>query len=154
MRAGAEEMSKKNLNSMFAFVSAFLVVASSRIVATINEAVANMTVLLLLGVCFMLLVGVFHTGDDKKSPPMKNIFQIIMFVGIIAIFLHAIKTRDGTPWLYYAWGWIVSNLDTGVVGAILLTVIMIVLIGFVTGNEGGLFSKNSGESGGNGDKPH
>ncbi|MFH2019981.1 MAG: hypothetical protein ABIJ34_01075 [archaeon] len=133
---GDREMAKKNLNSMFAFVTAFLVVASSRLVAAVNEAVANMTVLLLLGVCFMILVGVFHTGKDEFALPngYKNIFMIMMFVGILFIFLHAIKTPNGTPWLYFSWNFIVNNIGTGAVGALILTIVIVVIMGFITGD--------------------
>ena len=131
---GIGEMPKKNLNSMFAFVTAFLVVASARLVATVNEALANMTILLLLGFCFMLLTGVFHTGKDEfeMSKNYKNLFFVIMLVGIIAIFLHAIKTNNGTPWLYFAWGYIVRNIGTGAMGALILTILIVAVMGYVT----------------------
>ncbi|MEM3374285.1 MAG: hypothetical protein QXE31_03620 [Candidatus Woesearchaeota archaeon] len=134
---GEHTYSKKNLNAMFAFVTAFLVVASSRLVATINEAVANMTILMLLGVCFLLLLGVFHTGDKELelSQTYKTIFTVISFIGIIIIFLHALKTNDGTPWLYYGWNFLVTNLDTGAVGAVILTIAVVVLMGYITSDQ-------------------
>ena len=134
-----QEIAKKNLNSMFAFVTSFLVVASTRLVAAVNEAVANMTILLLLGFSFLLLVGVFHTGKDEfdlKDGPFKTIFMWLMFIGILAIFLHAIKTDNGTPWLFFAWGFIVNNLDTGAMGALILTVLIVALMGYITGKSG------------------
>jgi len=131
---GVGEMPKKNLNSMFAFVTAFLVVASSRLVAAVNEAVANMTILLLLGFAFLLLVGVFHTGKEEMElkGPFKGILMWIMFVGILLIFLHALKTADGTPWLYFAWGFLVNNIDTGAMGALVLTIIVVGLMMYIT----------------------
>lgn len=128
------EMAKKNLNSMFAFVTSFIVVASSRLVATVNEAIANMTILLLLGFGFMLLVGVFHTGKDelKIDKTYKTIFMVIMLVGILGIFLHAVKTKDGTPWLYFGWGYLVNNIDTGAMGALILTLLIVGMMGFIT----------------------
>ena len=130
-----EEVAKKNLNSMFAFVTAFLVVASSRLVAAVNEAVANMTILMLLGFCFLLLTGVFHTGKEEHTihGPYRAIFIVIMFVGILLIFLHALKTNDGTPWLYFAWNFLVENLDTGAVGALILTIFIVILMYYITG---------------------
>ncbi|MEM4397710.1 MAG: hypothetical protein QW757_03755 [Candidatus Woesearchaeota archaeon] len=132
-----EYLPKKNLNAMFAFVTAFLVVASSRLVATINEAVANMTVIMLLGVCFLILLGVFHTGNEemKINDTYKNIFTIISFIGIILIFLHALKTNDGTPWLYFGWNFLVTNLDTGAVGAVILTIIVVGLMGYIVSDQ-------------------
>ncbi len=134
-KIGEEEVSKKNLNSMFAFVSAFLVVASTRLVAAVNEAVANMTILLLLGVCFLLLIGVFHRGKEELElqKGYKSLFTILMFAGVILIFLHAIKTKDGTPWLYFAWEFIVTNFDSGAMGALILTIIVVALMGYITG---------------------
>ncbi len=134
-KIGETEVTKKNLNSMFAFVTSFLVVASSRLVAAVNEAVANMTILLLLGVSFLLLVGVFHTGKDelKLEKGYKNIFMVLMFIGILAIFLHALKTTNGTPWLYFGWGYLVDNIDTGAMGALILTILVVIMMGYITG---------------------
>ena len=133
-KIGDTEYTKKNLNSMFAFVTSFLVVASSRLVAAINEAVANMVILLLLGICFLLLVGVFHTGKDELEigKPFKSIFTWLAFIGIILIFLHALKTSDGTPWLFFAWGFVSKNIDTGAMGALILTIIVVVVMGYIT----------------------
>jgi hypothetical protein len=133
-KIGDTEYTKKNLNSMFAFVVSFLVVASSRLVAAINEAVANMVILMLLGICFLLLIGVFHTGKDELEvgKPFKSIFTWLAFIGIILIFLHAIKTADGTPWLFFAFGFIVKNIDTGAMGALILTVVVVVVMGYIT----------------------
>ena len=134
-KIGETEVTKKNLNSMFAFVTSFLVVASSRLVAAVNEAVANMTILLLLGVSFLLLVGVFHTGKDelKLEKGYKNIFMVLMFIGILAIFLHALKTNDGRPWLYFGWEYLVNNIDTGAMGALILTILVVIMMGYITG---------------------
>ncbi len=128
------EYPKKNLNSMFAFITSFFVVASSRLVATINEAIANMVVLLLLGICFLLLAGVFHTGKEEYelSKDYRNIFMVIMFVGILLIFLHAIKTKNGTPWLYFAWGFLVNNFDTPAFGALILTIMLVLMMMWIT----------------------
>ena len=137
-KIGEDYVSKKNLNSMFAFVTAFLVVASSRIVAAVNESIANMTVLLLLGVCFIILAGVFHTGEEEFEIPKgyRQLFLVVMFVGIALIFLHALKTDDGTPWLVFAWDWLVNNIDTGAVGALILTILVVLLMGYITGKPG------------------
>ena len=128
------EYPKKNLNSMFAFVTSFFVVASSRLVATINEAIANMVILLLLGICFLLLAGVFHTGKEEYelAKGYRNIFMIIMFVGILAIFLHAIKTKTGTPWLYFAWGFLLNNYDAPAFGALILTAMLVFMMMWIT----------------------
>ena len=53
------EVTKKNINSIVAFVIGFLVIASTKLVAVINEVMANIVLLLILVVSFLLLVGVF-----------------------------------------------------------------------------------------------
>ncbi|MBN2422398.1 hypothetical protein JXB41_04160 [Candidatus Woesearchaeota archaeon] len=141
------ELSRKNLNSMFAFVTAFLVVASTQIVAAINEAVANITLLLLLAVCFLLLVGTFHTGKDefKLEKRYVTIFSIIMFVGIALIFLHAVKTKEGTPWLVYGWEWVMAHWDSGSFGALILTLFVIGMMFYITRAPGKEESKKEDE---------
>ena len=87
-----EMMPKKNLNAMVALIVAFLVVASTRLVAAINEVMANIILLLILAICFLLLVGVFHSDKEfslDKSPWVK-FFMIFMFIGIVVIFLNAL----------------------------------------------------------------
>jgi hypothetical protein len=82
-----------------------------------------------------LLIGVFHTGKDEMKLPngYKNIFMVLMFVGILIIFLHALKTDNGTPWLYFGWGFLVKNIDTGAMGALILTGFVVLMMGFITG---------------------
>ena len=45
-----QKYTRKNLNSMVAFVTAFLVVASAKLVAIINETISNVVLLLLLAI--------------------------------------------------------------------------------------------------------
>ena len=126
---GVEEIegnqyTRKNLNSMVAFVTAFLVVASSRLVAIINETMANMVLLLLLSVCFLMLIGSFmkETKEGVFLDPKSKMFMVfvgIMFVGIILIFMNALG------WLYPMWTYIVAHYDSTVVASILLVAIIV-----------------------------
>ncbi|MBR9693218.1 hypothetical protein GOV07_04815 [Candidatus Woesearchaeota archaeon] len=128
-RVGDKEYTKKNVNSMLAFVCAFFVVASSKLVAAINQLVGSMVLLLVLLVCFMLLVGSMHK-DDKSGFELKgfyrNAFYVIMFVGMILIFLNSVG------WLQAAWGYTVTHLDSQLIGMIMLLIIIIALMVFVT----------------------
>lgn len=125
---------QKNLNSLFAFVTAFLVVASTRIVRAINEALANVVLVLLMAVAFLLLAGTFHTGKEefKLEGMYKGLFVGIMFASVILIFLHAIKTKDGKPWLFVGWEFIVNNYHEGAVSALLLTLALIGFMMYIT----------------------
>jgi len=97
-KVGDKTLTKKNLNAMVAFVVAFLVIASTQLVATINSVMANVVLLLILGVSFLLLVGVFF-GDKEFTlenfPKWVTFFMVLMFIGIVLIFLNALD------WLRY-----------------------------------------------------
>ena len=87
-----QEIAKKNLNSIVAFVVAFLVIASTQLVAVISEVMANVTLLLILGICFMMLVGSFY-GDKQFSledTKWVKFLMIFMFIGVVIIFLNAL----------------------------------------------------------------
>lgn len=120
-----EEVTKKNLNSMVAFVIAFLVVASTRLVAVINEVMANIVLLLLLSVSFLLLIGSFYSKGQEVALERgfwRIFFMIIMFVGIVLIFLNALD------WLEPIWDFLVHYYDSTIVGSIIL---LAVILGFM-----------------------
>ncbi|MBN1544966.1 hypothetical protein JW898_05915 [Candidatus Woesearchaeota archaeon] len=119
------EFTRKNLNAMVAFVVAFLVVASSRLVAVINETMANMVLLLIMSVCFLILIGSFMKETREGvflQGGWATFFMIIMFVGIVLIFTNALG------WLEPAWNWLLQHYDSTVVASILLVAAM---VGFV-----------------------
>tara|TARA_Y100000310_G_scaffold345831_1_gene470777 strand:+ start:900 stop:1493 length:594 start_codon:yes stop_codon:yes gene_type:complete len=128
-----KEYSKKNLNAMAAFVISFMVVASSRLVQTITEISSNMVVLLFLSVFFLLLIGSFYREGELVSleGPWRKLFMVIMFIGIVAIFLYGIKTEDGDPWLEYVLEYIVDNFDSTAVGSIVLIIIILIFMWYV-----------------------
>ncbi|MBW3018740.1 hypothetical protein KY329_00965 [Candidatus Woesearchaeota archaeon] len=136
-KIGETEVTKKNLNAMVAFVLAFLVVASSKLVATITAVSSEVIVLLLLSVFFLMLVGTFHGEDELKQGmklenPWKAIFFAIMFIGIAAIFLDAIKTEAGNSWLEVAIGVLLQAGSSTGIAAILLLIVMIAIVVFIT----------------------
>ena len=59
----------------------------------INESIANVVLLLLLSVCFLLLIGSFFKEEEYsfflEKGPWRTMFMVIMFVGIVVIFLNA-----------------------------------------------------------------
>jgi hypothetical protein len=128
-----KKYTRKNQNSMLAFVISFLVIASTELVRTINEAMANVVILILLSICFMLLVGSLHTGEKEfalKDGWLKA-FYVIFFVGIVGIFLHAIHYKD-QPFTEYAWDYLTSNWDTNWFGSLILIAIMVGFMLFIT----------------------
>jgi len=77
---------KKSLNAIVAFVISFLVVASANLVKVINEAVANVVLLLIVLIMFLMLVGTM-VGDKEISmenyPNWMKFFMLLLFMGIV-----------------------------------------------------------------------
>lgn len=105
-KIGDKQISKKNLNSMVSFVTAFLVIASTQLVSIINEVMANVVLLLILGICFMLLIGVFFKEGEltlDKFPKWLQFFMVLMFIGIVLIFLNALGWLQNIINLFQYW---------------------------------------------------
>ena len=89
-----KKTTKKNLNAMVAFVTAFLVIASTQLVAVINQVMANIVLLLILAISFLLLVGVFFGDNEftlKEFKGWTSFFMFMMFIGVVVIFLNALE---------------------------------------------------------------
>ena len=105
-KVGDREVTKKNLNSMVALAVAFLVIASTRLVAVVNEVMANVVLLLILAICFLLLVGVFFGSKEftlEKYPNWIRFFMVLMFIGIVLIFLNALDWLTYVFAVFEAW---------------------------------------------------
>jgi hypothetical protein len=124
-----KDISRKNLNGMTSFVVAFFVVASTRLVAIINEVLANTVLLLLLSICFLMLAGSFHSGKDEffLKGGWKTFFMIIMFVGIVLIFLNALG------WLQVIYENLFFKFDSVTVSSIVLVLVIVLFMLYVTG---------------------
>ena len=119
------EFTRKNLNAMVAFVVAFLVVASSRLVAVINETMANMVLLLMMSVCFLILIGSFMR-ETKEGVFLEKgwatFFTVIMFIGLLIIFFNALG------WLEPAWNYLLAHYNSTAMASIILIAAMIGLV--------------------------
>ncbi|MBI2133686.1 hypothetical protein HYU11_03315 [Candidatus Woesearchaeota archaeon] len=133
---GGEEYTRKNLNAMTAFSIAFFVIASANLVRVINEVAGNMILLLIGSVFFLMLVGSFHQetkeGFFLEKGFTRNAFIGIMFTGLVVIFLHAIRTKDGKTWLDQIFEWIRDFGVNDAVPSIVLALVMIGLILYIT----------------------
>lgn len=137
-----KELPKKNLNAMVAFVIAFFVVASSELVRVINEALANIVLLLLLSIGFMLLVGSFHNGKDEfvLKGGWKTAFMVIMFIGIVLIFMSALH------WLDKIYDWLKDNAASNWVSGLILVALVIGFMVYVTHEPSSNKDKKSEDS--------
>lgn len=131
-KIGDKEYPKKNLNAMVAFVIAFFVVASSQLVETITKVSSNMVILLLLVVFLLLLIGSFYGEGEigKKGIEGKQriVFIIAVSLGIIFIFMDAIKTGTGISWLDYSFDYLKNYWSSTAVASVIL---ILFIIGFM-----------------------
>jgi lysylphosphatidylglycerol synthetase-like protein (DUF2156 family) len=136
-----KEITRKNLNGMTAFVIAFFVVASTQLVMAMNYILGYVTLLLLFSICFLLLAGSFHTGKEEFAlqKGWKTMFMIIMFIGVIIVFLAALPDPQNS-WLNYLWFNLTMNFNSVVVSSLVLIIIIIVFMLYVTGS----FDKKKG----------
>ena len=141
---GSEEIegkkyTRKNINAMTSFVIAFFVVASSRIVEIITEVSANVVLLLLGSVLFLMLIGSFYKETPEGvflEEPWKQIFIGIMFLGLTLIFLHAVRTEDGKTWLDVLLESIKDIANSKTVASIVFAIVVIVfMIIIISGGE-------------------
>ena len=127
-KINGQELTKKNLNSIVAFVTAFLVIASTQLVAVINEVMANVVLLLILAVCFLMLVGVFF-GDKEftlaEYPGWIKFFMVVMLIGIVVIFLNALD------WLKYIFALFVY-WEAEWAATIIFLIVIVIFIIFIT----------------------
>jgi hypothetical protein len=71
-KSGTEHsFTRKNLNAVVAFCIGFFVIASSQLVRVISEVMANVIILIVTAVCFMLAIGVYHTGQEEMEVGKK-----------------------------------------------------------------------------------
>ncbi|MBT4935248.1 hypothetical protein HOL21_04720 [Candidatus Woesearchaeota archaeon] len=123
-----KEYTKKNINSIVAFIVALLVVASTQLVSVINEVMANVVLLLILAVCFLLLVGVFFKDNEfslEKMPGWTKFFMVVMFIAIIVIFLNALDWFQYIFALFVFW-------DATWAAAIIFVLVMLGFMWFIT----------------------
>ena len=120
-------------------------VASSNLVRVINEAVANIVLLLVIIIMFLMLVGTMF-GDKEVTlenyPGWTKFFMVILFIGIVVIFLQALG------WLEGLFGFLILNYRLEWVAALILLVVIIAFMWFVTREEGKAPRKKEEKKGG------
>ena len=136
-KIGEQELTKKNINSIVAFATAFLVIASTQLVSVINEVIANVVLLLILAVSFLMLVGVFFGDQEftlKEFPGWIKFFMVMMFIGVVAIFMNAIKvkTKKGTHSILEVVFSIFQNWEAEWAATIIFLIVIIGFMAFVT----------------------
>lgn len=128
-----KKYTRKNLNAMVSFVIAFLVIASSKLVETITQVSSHMVILLLLAIFFLILVGAFYKEGEGVflEGGWKTLFMIIMFVGIVVVFLNAIKTESGESWWEWFWDYLGAHWTSAGVASIILLIIILIFMYYI-----------------------
>jgi hypothetical protein len=126
---------KANLDSMVAFVIGLLFVAASKAVSVVNEALPQVIVLVVVGLGFLLMLGIFSnpkgTVFDNIGETARLIIGIFMAIAVVLIFLGVIKTDRGDSWLEFAWNYAITYWNGAVMGSIVLFIVVIAAIFFV-----------------------
>lgn len=129
------EYTKKSLNAMIAFVTGFFVVASTQLVAVINQTLSQIFLLLLLVVCFLLVWGSFHQQSkdgfflDPKNKYHRfyyNALMAVVMIAIVMIFLNALG------WLEKIYDYLKDNWNTDYVAAVIFILLIIGLMAWIT----------------------
>ncbi len=119
------EVTRKNLNTIVAFSISFFVIASVQLVGIISSIMANVALILVISVCFLMMVGVFYKDGEfdfaGKHKGWTSAFIIISFIALIIIFLNAMDWLQFIVSLFENWNadWAASIIFMAfVIGAI------------------------------------
>ena len=132
IKSGKDEVaySRKNLNAIIAFTSAFFVIASSELVRLLSEVIANTMILVVTGTMFMLALGISHDSSEGKEFQLqgnyKKYFLAANAVGILLILLNALG------WLQIAYSWLVSNWSSSYGMTILMVGVFVGFMAWIT----------------------
>ena len=127
-----KETPKKNLDAMVSFVVALLVVATNKVVTAINKSLPNVVLLIVVFLSFLLMLGIFWKSEEfdfkGKHPAWYTAFSVILFIGLIFVFLDALTMDDGKTWLEYLLSFIGKNSGGSVLGSIVFLGVTIAAI--------------------------
>lgn len=126
---------KSNLDAMVAFVIGLLVVAATKVVGIINEALPQVMLLVVVSLSFLLMLGIFARPDktffDSIGTKFMNGIMIIFSIAVVLIFLGVIENSRGESWLEYGWNFMIDNWNGAILGSIVLFIIFIGAIFYV-----------------------
>ena len=133
---------------MVAFVFGLLVVATANVVRVINESLPNIVLLVVISVSFLILIGTFMKDPmdfPKQHKKFYITFAVLMFIGVILIFLNAIYfdyQGEEVSVLEYSLDYIFQNWSGTVFGSIIIfLVIIFAIVIVVNGGFGGKGNK-------------
>ena len=130
---------RKNLNAMVAFCTAFFVVASAQLVALINVFVARIALVLIILVMFMLLIGSLQKQQGSDG---FDFLERWKWLGGVVIAAVVLIFADGVGWLQPAWEYVTGHWDSNLMGTVFLFAIVVGFILWVTNTPDGETKKS------------
>ena len=135
-KIGDTEYTRKNLNAIVAFVLGLLVVAATKIVGVINQALPRISLLVVVSLSFLLAIGIFmKDGNDLYERLGKNwlvFLMITMFIVVVLIFMSVIPANANQTWLDYAIDFVINYWDGTLFSSLVLFGIFIWAIMYIT----------------------
>ena len=124
---------KKSLNAMVAFVTAFLVIASSQLVSIINESLSKIVLLILMIICFLVLIGTFFSESEEVilEGGWRIFFMVVMLIGVILVFLSSVRNESGVSWLSNIINYLKLNFSSTGVSALILIIVIVVFMAYI-----------------------
>jgi len=135
-----EEIPKRNLNTLVAFVIAMITVATNKVVNAINLALPNIVLIIISFVAFLLMIGVFFGSEEfklvEKYKELTLGLVIASLVILVLIILNSLTLDDGRSWLDFVIEYVVNNLSGPVVTSIIFLIIAVIAIVYITKSPG------------------
>lgn len=128
---------RKNLNSVVAFVLAFIVIAANKAVNFLSAALPNIVLLMVVGLCFLMLIGVFLKEGEldlsSKHSGWYKAFMIIMFIALIVVVLGAYPVGGSNALMY-----LLEKIDLtdGIVSGVIVFVVIGAIMYFIVKGGG------------------
>lgn len=128
-----EDVPRRNINSMVAFVVAFFVIAATKIVKAIQESLPLVAMVLIVVISLMLLVGSLASGSEEfsfsKHKTWFGFLGILIGIGVLAIFLHAVD------WLEPVLNYIERYWQNTLIPSLILLAVIIGTVFYVVRGE-------------------
>jgi len=138
-KVDGQTITRKNINAIVAFVMAFFVVGSSKLVGLINTVASQVFLLLLLVILFLMLVGVLQKeGEYELNEGWRKFLMPVVLIIIVLIFLNALG------WLQNLYEFLRDYWNSEAVSAVILIILIALFIWWLTKSPS---SKKSGKKG-------
>ncbi len=120
---------KKNIDSIIALVFGFLLIRSTKAVEVINSFLPNISLTIIVILMILLVIGVFLGEKAEWAHGLKGFAALIAVIVVLWIFGASYFKKLGVPNVF-------GNLSSETKGILIFIAVLIILIYFVTREEG------------------